>query len=106
MPMSSTRPSQTNVARTKTKGRPTSTTRRARLGHPRPTTPAEQLASQLKASENALHEAVTSFAQRVAGQLARAASAATAEAPPKRAVIAAMLERVREVKLKPERGRL
>ncbi len=103
--MSSKQPSRGIGARRQavSAARPAGSARRARR---RPTTPADQLVARLRGMETALHETLASFAERVSAQFQRAAKAASATPAPKRGLIVAMAERLDEVKLKPDRGRL
>ena len=90
--------------------RPAARTRRA--GESRPAEareralPAEQLVTGVLDAKKALDEAVAQFSARVSGQLAEVLRALDGHEPKAKGAIKVMVERVREVRLKPEKGRL
>ena len=68
--------------------------------------PAEQLVTGILDVKKALDEAVAQFSARVSGQLGEVLRALEGREPAAKGTIKALVERVRELKLKPEKGRL
>ncbi len=68
--------------------------------------PAEQLVTSVLDVKKALDEAVAHFSARVSGQLGEVLRTLEGEAPVAKGTVKGMVDRVREVKLRPEKGRL
>jgi hypothetical protein len=68
--------------------------------------PAEQLVAGVLDVKKALDEAVASFSVRVSGQLGEVLRALQGHEPTAKSTIKEMVERVGEIRLKPEKGRL
>ncbi len=69
-------------------------------------TPAEQLTTELLAVKDALDGALTQFGARVSGRLAEALEALQRPEPPPNGTVKKMIVKVRDLRLKPERGRV
>jgi hypothetical protein len=81
-------------------------TRRARPTARDRALPAEQLVAGVLDVKKALDEAIAQFSTRVSGQLGEVLRALQGHQPITKSTIKEMVERVREVRLKPEKGRL
>lgn len=81
-------------------------TRRARPAARDRALPAEQLVTGVLEVKKALDEAVAHFSARISGQMGDVLRALQGDERIAKAAIREMIERVREVKLKPEKGRL
>ena len=89
--------------------RPTARNRSTRRGRPAArdrALPAEQLVAGVLDVKKALDEAVASFSVRVSGQLGEVLRALQGHEPTAKSTIKEMVERVGEIRLKPEKGRL
>jgi hypothetical protein len=69
-------------------------------------TPIEQLATEVLSAKDALDGAMAQFGARVSGQLAEVLTAIAGPEPPAKRTVKEMIVKVREVKLKPERGKI
>ncbi len=69
-------------------------------------TPTEQLATELLSVQEALDGAVADFGARVSAQLAQVLRALHRPEPPSRRTVKAMIAKVRDVELRPGKGRV
>ena len=69
-------------------------------------TPAEQLTTELLSVKDALDGALAQFGARVSGQLVEVLEALQRPEPPPNGTVKKMIVKVRDLRLKPERGRV
>jgi hypothetical protein len=69
-------------------------------------TPTEQFVTELLSLKQALDAAVSGFGARISGQLADVLRATEGAKPPAKRTLRAMVARIQDVKLKPEKGRI
>ncbi len=69
-------------------------------------TPAEQLATEVLSVEEVLEDAMAQFGARVSGQLAEVLRALQGPTPPSKGTVKKMVLKVRDLRLRPERGRI
>jgi hypothetical protein len=91
------------ASRPAAEGRPTPRPRPAARGR---ALPAEQLVTSVLDVKKALDEAVAHFSARVSGQLGEVLRTLEGHEPVAKGTVKGMVDRVREVKLRPEKGRL